>query len=150
MRAGALPRGRLPIEPGSEEHEQLCRLAEVLEAVPEGQAKLVSAEGELVAIPASASAVLAEAVQDLERGHAVLVSPVHATLTTQQAAALLGVSRPHLVGLLDRGTIPSFRVGSHRRVRLADLLAYQRRVDNETEDVLDQLIAESEDLGLPK
>ncbi|SCL19689.1 DNA binding domain-containing protein, excisionase family [Micromonospora rhizosphaerae] len=87
--------------------------------------------GDQVELPAELYAALRQVVEALQRGLAVTVAPRTLTLTTQQAADLLGVSRPTVVKLLDEGKIPFERVGTHRRVLLPDLLAYreQRRAD---------------------
>jgi excisionase family DNA binding protein len=84
-----------------------------------------------VELPAEIHRVLRKVVDALRQGIAVTVAPLTQTLTTQQAADLLGVSRPTVIKLLDDRKIPFERVGSHRRVLLRDLLAYreQRRAE---------------------
>jgi excisionase family DNA binding protein len=84
----------------------------------------------------------------MANGHAVTVMPVQAELTTQQAADLLGGSRPYLVRLLEDGRIPFHKVGTHRRVRAADVMQYKARRRGESRQVLDELTREAQDLGL--
>ena len=85
--------------------------------------------GDQVEIPEDVYRVLRKVVDALASGLAVTVAPQATMLTTQQAADLLGVSRPTVVKILEHGGIPYERVGNHRRVLLADVLAYrdQRR-----------------------
>ena len=71
-----------------------------------------------------------------------------AELTTGQAAELLGVSRPYLVRLLEEGKIPHHKVGTHRRVRARDLLAYLEASRKRGRELLDELIGEAQELGL--
>lgn len=113
-----------------------------------GTAKLRTPSGEEIELPHSVFEALARVVHEMAHGKAVRVLPVHAELTTQQAAELLNVSRPFLVGLLEEGGIPFRKVGSHRRVRLEDLLVYKDRRDRERRQALDELAAESQELGL--
>jgi excisionase family DNA binding protein len=71
-----------------------------------------------------------------------------ATLTTQEAANLLNVSHPFLIGLLDQGKIPFHKVGAHRRIRFEELFAYKRREEQRQEEVLSELAAEAQKLDL--
>lgn len=82
-----------------------------------------------------------------EGGTAAVVEADH-DLTTQAAADILGVSRPHLIKLLDQGEIPYCKVGSHRRVAVADVLAFKSQRDNERRAALSELTALSQELGL--
>jgi excisionase family DNA binding protein len=78
----------------------------------------------------------------------VALTPLHAELTTRQAADLLQVSRTHLVQLLDEGEIPYRKVGAHRRVRARDILDYRRETESRRRKALDELTAVDQDLGL--
>jgi excisionase family DNA binding protein len=90
-----------------------------------------SAPEDRVELPVEVYRVLRKVVDALRQGLAVTVVPLTQTLTTQQAADLLGVSRPTVIKLLDEGKIPFERAGTHRRVLLRDLLEYreQRRAE---------------------
>jgi excisionase family DNA binding protein len=81
--------------------------------------------GDQVEIPHEIYEVLVKAVEAMRSGLAVTITPSSQTLTTQQAAEVLGVTRPTLVKMLDEGKIPFEKPGTHRRVLLADILAYK-------------------------
>lgn len=82
-----------------------------------------------IRVPARAMQLLLQALELTAQGHGVRLLAQHAEMSTGEAADALGVSRPHLVQLLERGEIPFHRVGSHRRVRYGDVLAYRARLD---------------------
>jgi excisionase family DNA binding protein len=83
--------------------------------------------------------------QHFARGEAIQVIPVFADMTTQEAANWLQVSRPHLVKLLEQGLIPFYKVGNQRRMRFADLKAFQRQA---RENALDELSQVQQEMGL--
>jgi excisionase family DNA binding protein len=107
-----------------------------------------SAPDEPVVLPAAAVRLLGALLAELAKGNAVTLIPHHAELTTQEAADLLNVSRPFLVSLLESGQLPHHKVGTHRRVRSADLITYKRRRDAESETALRELTAHSQDMKL--
>ncbi|HEY5957843.1 MAG TPA: helix-turn-helix domain-containing protein [Polyangiaceae bacterium] len=115
-----------------------------------GELRLAPTEGEEVGvtIPKEAFELLLEVLGQMANGNAVTVVPVHAELTTQEAAELLNVSRPFLIGLLDSGKIPFRLVGAHRRVRFTDLAAYQEADERQRRTVLDELTSDAQKHGL--
>lgn len=110
-------------------------------------AKLIAPDGQELPLPASLYEVLRQAAHQLAAGLAVSIVPVGVKLSTQQAADLLGVSRPHLVKLLDRQETPHTKTGKHRRVLLRDVVAYRNRRAARRSEALDELAKLSE--GLP-
>jgi excisionase family DNA binding protein len=87
----------------------------------------VSTSGGIVNLPPAAAAAVRRLLQELATGTAVHLVAEDAELTTQQAAVLLGVSRTYVARLVDAGKLPARRVGTHRRLRVADVLAYRAR-----------------------
>lgn len=99
-------------------------------------------------IPGQVLRLLVDLLAQIANGNAVTIAPVHAELTTQQAADILNVSRPYLVKLIEERKIPYRRVGNRRRVLLTDLLAYKRINDVDRRALADELTADAQRLGL--
>lgn len=110
--------------------------------------RLVSAEGEEFEVPPPLMGLLVSVAEELERGNGVSVLPLHRQLTTTEAAQLLNVSRPHVITLVERGDLPFETVGTHRRIRLLDVIAYRHGRDQRRRQALDDMVRQGEDLGL--
>jgi excisionase family DNA binding protein len=107
-----------------------------------------SAPDEPLVLPVAAVRLLGALLTELAKGNAVTLMPYHAELTTQEAANILNVSRPFLIGLLEAGQLPYHKVGTHRRIRFSDLIIYKRRRDAESEMALREIAAISQDMNL--
>lgn len=107
-----------------------------------------SQQREAVEVPTIALRLLGEILSELALGNTVKVVPIHAELTTQEAADLLNVSRPHLVKLLDEGKLPHTKIGSHRRVKFADLMSYKAELDQSSNAAMDALASQAQELGM--
>ena len=125
------------------------RAGRTLDALVDGTQPVSARFGaETVDIPTPALSLLREILDHMAHGKGVAVTPLHAELTTREAANLLQVSRTHLVQLLDEARIPCRKVGSHRRVRVEDILAYRRETESRRREALDELTARDQELGL--
>ena len=109
---------------------------------------LIGPEREIIELPRSVFQVLKQVVYHMGHGRTIFVVPEEQTLTTQEAADILDVSRPYIVKLLDQGKIPFTKVGTHRRIRVSDLMKYNQQMEAEQEKALDELTRMSQELGL--
>jgi excisionase family DNA binding protein len=107
-----------------------------------------AAEAQPIKLPASAVALLIEMLTVMSTGRGVTIIPENAELTTVEAADVLNVSRPFLIKLLEEGKIPHRKVGRHRRIRMEDVMAYKNAIDREREAILDELVAEAQELDM--
>lgn len=123
-------------------------LSHLLKRRPDADRARVRLDDTDLVLPRQAVALLRDLLTEMAQGNAVTIVPTHAELTTQQAADILNVSRPHVVKLLEQGTIPFTHVGTHRRIRYQDLLAYKAQRDQESREALDALTREAQDLDL--
>jgi excisionase family DNA binding protein len=144
------------LSPDPEEQEGIVELRDQIEHMAPGMveagrrrrqtAKLVGPDGTEVEIPGSAFSALQAVVRDMAQGHTITLIPYDRELTTKEAADILQVSRQFLVKLLDRGEIPFHRTGTHRRLRVEDVLAYRERRATERRGRLRELSRESQDV----
>lgn len=102
----------------------------------------------VVPLPARALELIVRILESMAERVPISVIPHEAELTTQQAADFLNVSRPFLVGLLDRGLIEYRMVGTHRRVRYGDLLRYEAQSKKARRAAIDAMVEESRRLDL--
>lgn len=113
-------------------------------------AKLIAPDGREIPVPEAIYKVLEQVIPLLLSENAVSIVPVGTLLTTQEAADLLNVSRPHLVKLLERGLIKferSNEAGSHRKIRFVDLMEYKHRIEMERRKQLRKLTEMSQEAG---
>lgn len=142
--------------PSEEEQKEASLAHETLEGVSkylekeegEHRVKLSVDEGVEVSVPESALKFLLKYLYSLSEGQAVSILPVESEMSTQQAADVLNVSRPHLVKMLENNEIPYHRVGRHRRINANDLIEYKQQRDEEREDALDDLASQSQELDM--
>lgn len=125
-------------------------LSMILETNAEFQTVTIQSDGEKtnVDLPVAAFRLFIDILANLSQGNAVQVVPVHAELTTQEAANLLMVSRPYLIQLLDANLIKYRKVGTHRRVKYCDLLEFKRQEEASREEALDELAKQAQELGM--
>lgn len=104
--------------------------------------------GEELVLPKAVTRLLCLVLTEMSNGNAVNIIPVHAALTTQEAADFLNVSRPHLIKLLERGAMPHHMVGTHRRVKFQDLYEYKKRQQGAAKNALDELAHQAQELNM--
>lgn len=114
---------------------------------PTARLRVIDGDGE-IEIPVSALRMLVDILANMAEGNAISIVPIHTELTTQQAADFLGVSRPYLVTLVERGALPHHKVGTHRRVYFRDLLDYRQQYMSQSQAALDALAEQAQKLGM--
>lgn len=133
-----------------EQAEKCLTFLEELSAHGQGDdpcLKLIGGERE-VPLPRRFAALMVEIMAEVAQGRSVSIGTGDDELTTSEAAALLNVSRPYLVKLLEEGAIPFHKVGTHRRVYRNDVLAYKARQREDAEEAMQNLANQAQELGL--
>ncbi|GGC16596.1 hypothetical protein GCM10011494_39370 [Novosphingobium endophyticum] len=137
--------------PSADDRQIANQLRRMLAAQKSGEATLRIREPETkkpveVTLTPAMSDIFLELLRHIGSGHAVTLVPIQEMLTTQQAADLLNISRPHLIKLLDQNAMPHTFVGRHRRIRAEDIFTYKAKRDEERARALDALISDDADL----
>jgi excisionase family DNA binding protein len=99
-------------------------------------------------LPYSVLMLVRQILTEMAQGHAVSLSALPKELSTQQAATVLGVSRPFVIKLMDEGQLAYRKVGSHRRVMLDEVMVYMEGTRVKRLAGLAELTAEAQELGL--
>lgn len=105
-------------------------------------------DGKELVLPQAATLLLAHLLTEMAQGNAVTMIPIHAELTTQEAADYLNVSRPFFIGLLEKNQLKYRMVGTHRRVKFSDLVAFKKQSEETQKAAMDELVAQAQELGL--
>ena len=139
-----------PVLPSPRDAELALQASRMLAAFRHADAnlKVQLDDGKVLTLPRAATHLLHHLLTEMAQGNAVTIIPVHAELTTQEAADHLNVSRPYLVKLLNEGKIPFRMVGTHRRVKFSDLEDFRKQADETRRAAMDGLAAQSQELGL--
>ena len=142
------PNRETVLRPASSEADRFNELRDHAEALFGGDQKpyLIGPDGERIDLPESAFEALRVIIETMADGRSITLVPHDKELTSQEAADILHVSRPHLIKLLDRGELPFRLVGTHRRIKVEDVLAYRDRRDAERDAALRELTRLSEEL----
>lgn len=111
------------------------------------QLRLLDGDQEIT-VPVSAIKMLVDILNQMAQGNAVSLVPIHAELTTQEAADFLNVSRPYVVKLIEQGELPCHKVGVRRRVLFKHLMEYKERRDQQSMDAVNTLSQQAQDLGM--
>ena len=123
-------------------------LSKLLARIPEADRARVQLDGTDLILPRDVLALLRDILTEMAQGNAVTIVPTHAELTTQAAADILNVSRPHLIKLLEEGRIPFTLIGTHRRIRYQDLMAYKAERDRKSQEAMEELAKQAQDLDM--
>jgi excisionase family DNA binding protein len=115
---------------------------------PETELTVQLENGQSLVLPKAATRLLAFILSEMAQGNAVTLIPVHAELTTQEAADYLGVSRPFLIGMLEAKTLPFYKVGTQRRIRFTDLKGFKENRNRDREAAMQALADQAQELEM--
>lgn len=147
--SAAIDHNKLPDSQAAElARESSAALSKLLMNTPDQDRARVQMDGQDIVLPRHAIELLRNILTEMAQGNAVSIMPMHAEITTQEAANILNVSRPHLVKLLEDGQVEYVKVGTHRRIRFQDLMAYKHRRDQEASTAMQELVDQAQELEM--
>lgn len=143
-----LDRTDAPIVPDESDSELAATASRALARAAKDTVRVRMDDGTELPLPKAVTPLLIHLLTEMAQGNAVTLIPVHAELTTQEAANLLNISRPHLIRLLEEEKIPFHKTGTHRRIRFIDIEAYKARFEAQRGAALDELAKQAQELGM--
>ena len=133
----------------SEEDSALAQRASQVIAVSQPlELRVKLDDGQELVLPKAATRLIALLLTEMAQGNAVTIIPIHANLTTQEAADYLNVSRPHLISLLEGAKMPYHMAGTHRRIRFQDLVTFKESLEKRRREIMEDLAAQSQQEGM--
>ena len=129
------------------EEDVAGHFAELVTALEASSGAALTINGETIELPSAAAEALLQVVDAMRRGLAVTVAPQDQRLTTQEAADMLGISRPTLVRMLEAGEIPFEKVRRHRRLFLTDVLEFRERQRRAANEALSDMVTDAQAMG---
>jgi excisionase family DNA binding protein len=144
------------IPPRMSEHEkEMARLAQrcIMEALDHSRAVSVTLTTETglhpsIEVPPAALKLIGQLLGAMSEGKTVVLMPDQQEFTTVEAANFLNVSRPFVIKEIEEGRLKHRMVGTHRRIALEDLLAYERSMRERQTAALERMADNARDLGL--
>ena len=132
----------------SKRDSELAR--EASRAISSGQPQelRVRIDNKELILPQAATRLIQHLLTEMAQGNAVTIIPIHAELTTQEAADFLNVSRPHLIRLLEQNKVAYHMVGTHRRIRFEDLMAFKASFEKRRIEAMDELATQAQELEM--
>jgi excisionase family DNA binding protein len=137
-----------PMVPSAYDAELALEASRTLAAKAESELKVHLDDGKELVLPKAATRLLQYLLTEMSQGNAVTIIPLHAELSTQEAADFLNVSRPYLITLLERNELPFHKVGTHRRVKFSDLREFQLRKERERKAAMQELADQAQKEGM--
>lgn len=136
------------IVPSDEDAKLATETSRILSMYSDRNLHVQLDDGQALPLPRAIQELISHLLVEMSQGNAVTLIPVHAEMTTQEAADFLNVSRPYLVKLLETNQIPHHKVGTHRRVRFNELKAFKQRQAEARAAALDELTAQAQELNM--